>query len=75
MSEPRAEMGLRLRDPLNCPISSRSHHLDYDGSVPTSVTLVIGFSPSTLISLINVEVGINLEGVQKLPNHLTWRLE
>ena len=46
MSEPRAEMGLRLRDPLNCPISSRSHHLDYDGSVPTSVTLVIGFSPS-----------------------------
>ena len=24
---------------------------------------------STLISLINVEVGINVEGVQKLPNH------
>ena len=23
----------------------------------------------TLISLINVEVGINVEGVQKLPNH------
>ena len=24
---------------------------------------------NTLISLINVEVGINVEGVQKLPNH------
>ena len=24
---------------------------------------------TTLISLINVEVGINVEGVQKLPNH------
>ena len=23
----------------------------------------------TLISLINVEVGINVEGVQKMPNH------
>ena len=26
-------------------------------------------SPTTLISLISVEVGINVEGVQKLPNH------
>jgi hypothetical protein len=24
---------------------------------------------TTLISLLNVEVGINVEGVQKLPNH------
>ena len=31
----------------------------------------------TLISLINMEVGINVEveGVQKLPNQETWRLE
>ena len=27
------------------------------------------FKSDTLISLINVEVGINVEGVQKLPNH------
>ena len=30
---------------------------------------------TTLISLINVELGINVEGVQKLPNHYTWSLE
>jgi hypothetical protein len=28
---------------------------------------------STLISLIAVEVGINVEGVQKLQNQKTWR--
>ena len=28
----------------------------------------------TLISLINVELGINVEGAQKLPNHKTWRV-
>ena len=29
---------------------------------------------STLISLITVEVGINLEGVQKMQNQQTWRV-
>ena len=28
-----------------------------------------GYSTTTLISLISVEVGINMEGVKKLPNH------
>ena len=27
----------------------------------------------TLISLINVEVGINVEGVQKMQNHQMWK--
>ena len=31
--------------------------------------------PITLISLINVEVGINVEGVQKMENQKTWMLE
>ena len=37
---------------------------------------IVSHRDSTLISLISVEVGINVEGVPKLPNHLkTWRLE
>ena len=34
-----------------------------------NVSVVINVPPGTLISLISVEVGINVEGVQKLPNH------
>ena len=30
---------------------------------------IVSHRDSTLISLISVEVGINVEGVQKLPNH------
>ena len=30
---------------------------------------IVSHRDSTLISLINVEVGINVEGVPKLPNH------
>ena len=30
---------------------------------------ISGLVATTLISLVNVEVGINVEGVQKLPNH------
>ena len=33
------------------------------------VIIRIFYNLGTLISLINVEVGINVEGVQKLPNH------
>ena len=34
--------------------------------------LELNYLECTLISLINVEVGINVEGVQKLANHYTW---
>ena len=36
---------------------------------------ILEFQAFTLISLINVEVGINMEGVQKMQNHQTWRGE
>ena len=40
--------------------------LDRQASSRAQPTKVILY---TLISLINVELGINVEGVQKLPNH------
>ena len=33
------------------------------------INYLLIFIRITLISLMNVEVGINVEGVQKLPNH------
>ena len=42
----------------------------WDAELAFSTGLKSGGTPGgTLISLINVEVGINVEGVQKLPNH------
>ena len=45
------------KDSPNFPISRSGHKFGENRTV------------CTLISLINVEVGINVEGVQKLPNH------
>ena len=56
--------------PRTCDIVATLHN------GPNDKTLFNKFFPllSTLISLINVEVGINVEGVQNLPNHLNMEV-
>ena len=48
--------------------------LNYGVSCTKSWTISIKKSMTTLISLIAAEVGINVEGMQKLQNQKMWRL-
>ena len=48
--------------------TGKMHLCEYDISM-AELHNKLFYSSSTLISLINVEFGINVEGVQKLPNH------
>ena len=50
-------------------IDSLVKYAQFDANDTNVTVLDLGCGSGTLISLINVEVGINVEGMQKLPNH------
>ena len=49
-------------------IDSLVKYAQFDANDTNVTVLDLGCGSGTLISLINVEVGINVEGMQKLPN-------